>query len=291
MPGLLNLIGNTPLMDIKKISGGNTIQAKLEFYNPSGSLKDRAALGMIVQAMKKGQLKKGDTLIESTSGNLGISVAMISAALGIKAVIVVPDSISDEIAGCIRSYGAEILTVKGTNTEARDHAEKIAASEKIFILDQFNNDDNWQIHYQTTGPEIWNDTGGKVTHFITTMGSMGTITGVSRYLKEQNPNIVVVGVQPDEQSRRIPGIIRWPNSHTPKIGQWAQIDRIVDVSLIDSKKMASRLARVEGLSCGYTSGAALHATIEVLASATDAHAVFVACDRAERYVSTIYTNK
>lgn len=289
MTSLVNLIGNTPLVDIKRIYlGQSVVQAKLEFYNPGGSLKDRAALGMITQAIKKGLLKKGDTLVESTSGNLGISIAMISAALGLKAKIVVPESISREMSSSIAAYGAEVIPVKGSNTEARDFAAAMAESEKIFTLNQFDNDDNWKIHYQTTGPEIWDGTCGKITHFITTMGSMGTITGVSKYLKEKNPNIAVIGVQPDEQSQRIPGIIRWPSGYEPDVGREANIDHIVDISLIDSKRMALRLSRVEGISCGYTTGAALCATIHTLADAKDAHAVFIACDRADKYISTLY---
>ena len=270
--------------------GENFVQAKLEFYNPGGSLKDRAAIGMITQAIKKGLLKKGDTLVESTSGNLGISIAMISAALGLKAKIVVPESISREMSSSIAAYGAEIIPVKGSNTEARDFAAAMAESEKIFTLNQFDNHDNWKIHYQTTGPEIWADTGGKITHFITTMGSMGTVTGVSKYLKEKNPNIAVIGVQPDVQSQRIPGIIRWPVDYEPGVGREAHIDDVVDVSLIDAKKMALRLSKVEGISCGYTTGAALCATMQSLVDTKNAHAVFIACDRGDRYISSLYNH-
>ena len=286
-------IGGTPLVRLQRIGAadnerrGNVLLAKLEGNNPAGSVKDRPALSMILRARERGQIRPGDTLIEATSGNTGIALAMAAAILGFRMVLIMPEDLSVERAQTMRAYGAElILTPRSGGIEySRDLAEQMQREGKGLVLDQFANSDNPRAHYETTGPEIWRDTEGTVTHFVSSMGTTGTITGVSRYLKERNAAVQVVGAQPDEGSR-IPGIRKWPQEYLPKIYQPQLVDRLELVSQAAAESMARRLAREEGLFCGISSGGACEIALRVARELRDATIVFIVCDRGDRYLST-----
>jgi len=292
---LENFVGNTPLVKLQRIPGAtsNTLLAKLEGNNPAGSVKDRPALSMIRRAQERGTIKPGDTLIEPTSGNTGIALAMAAAIMGYRMVLVMPENQSLERQQTMRAYGAElVLTPKETSMEgARDVAERMVREGRGVMLDQFSNPDNPRAHYESTGPEIWRDTAGRVTHFVSSMGTTGTIMGVSRYLKEKNPDVQIVGCQPADGAQ-IPGIRKWPAAYLPKICDWSQIDRVVEVTQADAEDMARRLARDEGIFAGISSGGSLWAALQISAQVRDAVIVFIVCDRGDRYLSTgVFPNR
>jgi len=286
---LEDTIGNTPLVRLKRLPGAtdNIILCKLEGNNPAGSVKDRPALSMIVSAERRGQIRPGDTLIEATSGNTGIALAMAAAIRGYRMVLIMPEHLSIERRQTMRAFGAEIiLTPKDGGMEAaRDLAEIMEREEKGKILDQFANVDNPEAHYAATGPEIWRDTQGTITHFVSSMGTTGTIMGVSRYLKERNSAIQIIGCQPDEGSQ-IPGIRKWPEAYLPKIYDAARIDRIEYVSQADAEEMSRRSAREEGLFAGISAGGALAVALRISATVKSATIVTITCDRGDRYLST-----
>ena len=290
---LEDTIGGTPLVQLRKLPGaalearGNVILAKLEGNNPAGSVKDRPALSMIHQAERRGQIKPGDTLIEATSGNTGIALAMVAAIRGYRMVLVMPENQSLERRQTMRAYGAElILTPKDGGMElARDVAEKMRDEGKGVILDQFSNPDNPLAHYESTGPEIWKETDGRVTHFVSSMGTTGTIMGVSRYLKEQNPGVCIVGCQPESGSQ-IPGIRKWPEAYLPKIYDRALVDRVEPVSQADAEEMARRMAFEEGIFAGISSGGAMAVALRLAAEVQNATIVTIVCDRGDRYLSS-----
>jgi S-sulfo-L-cysteine synthase (O-acetyl-L-serine-dependent) len=288
-PTLESTVGNTPLVRLQRIPGEttNVILGKLEGNNPAGSVKDRPALSMIVEAEARGDIKPGDTLIEPTSGNTGIALAMVAAMRGYRMILVMPDHLSVERRQSMRAYGAElILTPKAGGMEyARDHAAKMRDEGKGVILDQFANPDNPLAHYRGTGPEIWRDTEGRITHFVSAMGTTGTIMGVSRFLKEKNPAIQVIGAQPDEGSQ-IPGIRKWPEAYLPKIFDRARVDRIEQVSQADAEAMARRLATDEGIFAGISAGGACEVALRIASEVAKATIVFIVCDRGDRYLST-----
>ena len=282
-------VGNTPLVKLKRMPGqtSNTVLVKLEGNNPAGSVKDRPALSMIMRAETRGDIKPGDTLIEATSGNTGIALAMAAAMRGYRMILVMPEHMSVERRQVMRAFGAEIvLTSKaGSMEEAIDVANAMQTEGKGLILNQFGNPDNPQAHYEGTGPEIWRDTEGKVTHFVSSMGTTGTIMGCSRYLKEQNPNIQVVGVQPEEGSQ-IPGIRKWPEEYLPKIYDARRVDRLMYVNQADAEETTRRLAREEGIFAGISSGGALAAALRLSMEVENAVIVSIICDRGDRYLST-----
>jgi cysteine synthase B len=282
-------VGNTPLVELQRMAkaSGNVVLVKLEGNNPAGSVKDRPALSMVAQAEKRGTIKPGDTLIEATSGNTGIALAMAAAMRGFRMILVMPEHLSLERRQTMSAFGAEIvLTPKAGGMEtARDVAERMRDDGKGIILDQFANPDNPLAHYEGTGPEIWRDTGGRITHFVSSMGTTGTIMGVSRYLKEQNPAIAIIGCQPDEGSQ-IPGIRKWPEAYLPKIFDRKRVDRIENVSQADAEAMARRLAREEGIFVGISSGGACAVALRIAEEVRNATIVFVACDRGDRYLSS-----
>jgi len=286
-------VGNTPLVKLLRLpdaigaGSGNVLLAKLEGNNPAGSVKDRPALSMIVEAEKRGQIKSGDTLIEATSGNTGIALAMAAAMRGYRMVLIMPEHLSAERRQTMRAFGAEIiLTPKAGGMEtARDVAEKMRSEGRGIILDQFANADNPLAHYRSTGPEIWRDTDGRITHFVSSMGTTGTIMGVSRFLKEKNPKVNVVGCQPEEGSQ-IPGIRKWPVAYLPKIYDASRVDRLEYVSQADAEEMARRMAREEGIFAGISSGGACAVALRVAREVTNATIVFIACDRGDRYLTT-----
>ena len=290
---LEDFIGNTPLARLQRVSGAaaennnNVILAKLEGNNPAGSVKDRPALSMIKRAQQRGDIKPGDTLIEPTSGNTGIALAMAAATMGYRMVLVMPEHLSVERRQTMAAFGAEIvLTPQGGGMEmARDVAEQMRDAGKGVILDQFANPDNPLSHYEGTGPEIWRDTGGRITHFVSSMGTTGTIMGVSRFLKEKNRSIQIVGCQPADGSQ-IPGIRKWPAAYLPKICDWSRVDRVIEVTQADAEDMTRRLAREEGIFAGVSSGGALWAALQVSAEAKNAVIVCIVCDRGDRYLST-----
>ncbi len=286
---LEDFVGNTPLVRLKRIPGktSNTILAKLEGNNPAGSVKDRPALSMIRRAQERGTIKPGDTLIEPTSGNTGIALAMAAAIMGYRMVLVMPDNQSLERQQTMSAYGAElVLTPKEVSMEgARDAAERLVREGRGVMLDQFSNPDNPLAHYEGTGPEIWRDTGGKVTHFVSSMGTTGTIMGVSRYLKEKNPQIQIIGCQPADGAQ-IPGIRKWPAAYLPKICDWKRVDRVVEVTQPDAETMMRRLASEEGIFAGVSSGGALWAALQISAQVQNAVIVAIVCDRGDRYLST-----
>nr|WP_109041084.1 cysteine synthase CysM [Azospira sp. I13] len=290
---LADFIGNTPLVQLKRLPGeaiakrGNVILAKLEGNNPAGSVKDRPALSMISHAARRGQIKPGDTLIEATSGNTGIALAMAAAIGGYRMILVMPENQSLERRQTMRAYGAElILTPRDGGMElARDVAEKMRDEGKGIILDQFANPDNPLAHFEGTGPEIWRDTEGKVTHFVSSMGTTGTIIGTSQYLKAQNPAIQIIGCQPEEGSQ-IPGIRKWPEAYLPKIYDKRQVDRLEYVSQAEAEDMTRRLAREEGLFAGISSGGALAVALRLAREVENATIVSIVCDRGDRYLST-----
>jgi len=286
-------IGHTPLVRLQRVVGaeiaarGNVVLGKLEGNNPAGSVKDRPAIWMIRGAEERGQIKPGDTLIEATSGNTGIALAMAAAIKGYRMVLIMPEDLSVERVQSMKAYGAElILTPKSGGMEyARDLATQMQADGKGLVLDQFANPDNPRAHYETTGPEIWNDTEGRITHFVSAMGTTGTITGVSRFLKEKNPEIRILGAQPSEGSR-IPGIRKWPEAYQPKIYDPSHIDETIQVSQQDAEEMARRLAREEGLFAGISAAGACWVALQIAETVREATIVFVVCDRGDRYLST-----
>lgn len=290
IPALIDQVGGTRLVPIQRIAAnanGNLVFGKLEGDNPAGSVKDRPAANMIVQAQARGTISPGDTLIEATSGNTGIALAMVAATMGYKLKLLMPDNMTDERKSLMRAYGAElILVTEEQGMEfARDQGAAMAARGEGMILDQFANPDNWGAHYRTTGPELWEATEGKITHFVSSMGTTGTIMGVSRYLKEKNPDIQIIGVQPEDGSS-IPGIRRWPEAYLPKIYEPERVDAIIDVSQHDAEDMARQLAREEGILSGVSSGGALLAACRLLPELTDAVIVTIVCDRGDRYLSS-----
>jgi cysteine synthase B len=296
MPNYLTLeeaIGRTPLVRLQRVAGeenaarGNVILGKLEGNNPAGSVKDRPAMSMIRGAERRGQIRPGATLIEATSGNTGIALAMAAAIKGYRMVLIMPEDLSIERVQTMKAYGAElILTPKSGGMEyARDLALQMQADGKGLVLDQFANPDNPRVHYETTGPEIWADTEGRVTHFVSAMGTTGTITGVSRFLKEKNPAVRILGAQPAEGSR-IPGIRKWPAAYQPEIYDASCVDETIEVSQDDAEEMARRLAREEGLFAGISAAGACWAALQVAQRLEGATIVFVVCDRGDRYLST-----
>ncbi len=290
IPSMVKQIGNTRLVPIQRIARndrGNQIFGKLEGDNPAGSVKDRPAANMILKAQERGDIKPGDTLLEATSGNTGIALAMVAATLGYKLKLLMPDNMTDERKSLMRAYGAELLLVTEDQgmEYARDTAAAMAERGEGLVLDQFANPDNWGAHYVSTGPELWEATQGRITHFVSSMGTTGTIMGVSRYLKEKNPDIQIIGVQP-EDGASIPGIRRWPQAYLPKIYEPARVDRIIDVRQDDSEDMARRLASEEGILSGVSSGGALIAALSLLPELQDAVIVTIVCDRGDRYLSS-----
>ena len=292
-PTIEQAIGGTPLVQLQRLPGeGNTrrnnrILGKLEGDNPAGSVKDRPAMSMIARAEARGEIKPGDTLIEATSGNTGIALAMAAAIRGYRMVLIMPDNLSIERRQAMRAYGAElILVTRQQGMEyARDLALDMQSRGEGRVLDQFANDDNWLAHYESTGPEIWRDTGGQVTHFVSAMGTTGTITGVSRYLKEMKAEVVVVGAQPTDGSS-IPGIRKWPPAYVPAIRRHAIIDQIDEVSQADAESMARQLAKTEGIFCGPSAAGACCIALRLAETVTNATIVFIVCDRGDRYLST-----
>jgi cysteine synthase B len=292
-PTLENVIGKTPLVALQRIgdetnaSRHNVVLGKLEGNNPAGSVKDRPALSMIQRAQERGEIQPGDTLIEATSGNTGIALAMAAAIKGYRMVLIMPEDLSIERVQTMKAFGAElILTPKSGGMEhARDLALKMQTEGKGRVLDQFANMDNPRIHYETTGPEIWEDTNGRITHFVSAMGTTGTITGVSRYLKEKNPAIQIIGAQPSEGSR-IPGIRKWPQAYLPKIYDPANVDELVYVSQDDAETMCRRMAREEGIFAGISAAGACWVAQEISKRESNATIVFIVCDRGDRYLST-----
>ena len=292
-PTLEDAIGSTPLVRLQRLPGadnekrGNVILGKLEGNNPAGSVKDRPAISMIRGAEERGEIKPGDTLIEATSGNTGIALAMAAAIRGYRMVLIMPEDLSVERAQTMKAFGAElVLTPRSGGMEyARDLAEQMQKDGKGRVLDQFANADNPRVHYETTGPEVWKDTAGRITHFVSAMGTTGTITGVSRYLKEKNPAVRIIGAQPAEGSR-IPGIRKWPEAYLPKIYDATYVDETVLVSQADAEEMARRLAREEGLFAGISAAGACWVALQLARDLRDATIVFVVCDRGDRYLST-----
>jgi len=292
-PTIEDTIGRTPLVRLQRIPGdagerrGNVLLGKMEGNNPAGSVKDRPALAMIARAEARGEIRPGDTLIEATSGNTGIGLAMAAALRGYRMVLIMPDNLSLERRQSMKAYGAElILVTQAQGMEgARDLADQMQRDGRGRVLDQFSNDDNWAAHYETTGPEIWDDTLGQVTHFVSAMGTTGTITGVSRYLKERNPAVCIIGAQPAEGSS-IPGIRKWPEAYMPKIYRHARVDRLESVTQADAETMARRLAVEEGMFSGISAAGACCIALRLAEEVENATIVFVVCDRGDRYLST-----
>lgn len=288
-PTVESCVGNTPIVRLQRLPGAtsNVVLAKLEGDNPAGSVKDRPAVSMIHRAQERGEIKPGDTLIEATSGNTGIALAMAATVRGYRMVLIMPEHMSAERRAAMRAFGAEIILVSREEgmEGARDLAERMQKEGRGRVLDQFANPDNPRSHYEGTGPEIWRDTQGTVTHFVSAMGTTGTIMGVSRYLKEQNPAVQIVGVQPagDES---IPGIRRWPPAYLPKIFERSRVDRIIDITPREAEEMTRRLAGDEGIFAGISSGGAIHAALELSAEVEHAVIVTIVCDRGDRYLST-----
>ncbi|MCH9855870.1 cysteine synthase CysM [Gammaproteobacteria bacterium] len=284
-----SLIGNTPLVALRKLPGAtsNRILVKLEGNNPGGSVKDRPALNMLVQAELRGAIKPGDALIEATSGNTGIALAMVAAAKGYKMILIMPDNMSNERKAAMAAYGAELILVSSEEgmEGARDLAQRLEVQGRGLVLDQFANQDNPDAHYHSTGPEIWRDTEGEVTHFVCSMGTTGTIMGVSRFLKEQNAAVQIVGLQPQEGSK-IPGIRRWPEAYLPKIFDRTRVDRVIDVQQSDAEETMRALAREEGIFCGVSSGGSVFAALALSQQVENATIVAIVCDRGDRYLST-----
>jgi cysteine synthase B len=288
-PTIESCVGNTPLVRLQRLPGktGNVLLAKLEGDNPAGSVKDRPAISMIRHAELRGEIKPGDTLIEATSGNTGIALAMAACIRGYRMVLIMPEHMSEERRAAMRAFGAEIILVtkKQGMEGARDLAEQMQREGKGRVLDQFANPDNPRAHYEGTGPEIWRDTNGTITHFVSSMGTTGTIMGVSRFLKEKNPDVRIIGVQPagDES---IPGIRRWPKEYLPKIFDASRVDRNIDITPAEAEAMTRRLAAEEGIFAGISSGGAIHAALKLSAEVENAVIVTIICDRGDRYLST-----
>lgn len=288
-PTIADCVGNTPLVRLRRLPGetSNTLLVKLEGNNPAGSVKDRPALSMITRAELRGDIRPGDTLIEATSGNTGIALAMAAAIKGYKMILIMPDNSTAERKAAMTAYGAELILVsKEEGMEgARDLADKLQREGRGKVLDQFANGDNPEAHYHSTGPEIWQQTGGSITHFVSSMGTTGTIMGVSRYLKEQNPAVQIVGLQPMEGSA-IPGIRRWPQEYLPKIYDASRVDRVVDMHQDEAEDIMRRLAREEGIFCGVSSGGAVAAMLRLSRELENAVLVAIICDRGDRYLSS-----
>lgn len=287
---LADTVGNTPLVRIQRLyqdERGNTILAKLEGNNPAGSVKDRPAFNMILQAEIRGNIKAGDTLIEATSGNTGIALAMVAAMRGYPIKLIMPDNMTQERKDAMRAYGAELILVsRETGMEgARDLAQNMAKRGEGFLLDQFSNPDNPMAHYLSTGPEIWQQTSEKVTHFVSSMGTTGTIMGTGKFLKEQNSNIQIIGVQPSEGAQ-IPGIRRWPTEYLPKIFDPRRVDRIIDVAQYEAEETMRQLAKQEGIFSGVSSGGCMHAAVSLAQTLNNATIVTIVCDRGDRYLSS-----
>ena len=288
-PTIENTVGNTPLVRLQRLPGetSNTVLVKLEGNNPAGSVKDRPVLSMINKAEERGEIKPGDTLIEATSGNTGIALAMVAAIKGYKMILIMPESATQERKDSMTAYGAELIEVSSEEgmEGARDLAEKMKAEGKGIVLDQFANPDNFAAHIEHTGPEIWRDTEGKVTHFVSSMGTTGTIMGVSRFLKGKNPEIEIIGLQPKEGAK-IPGIRRWPEKYLPKIFESERVDKIIDIGQEDAENTMRALARQEGICCGVSSGGAVYAALELSRQLENAVIVAIICDRGDRYLSS-----
>lgn len=286
MGGVLDLIGNTPMVELKKLNPNPDVRifGKLEGNNPGGSVKDRAAYNMIKCALERGEIKAGARLIEATSGNTGIALAMISCLFGLEIELVLPSSSTRERTLAMEAFGAKVTLLEGIEA-CRDYAEEKAASGDYFLLNQFANPDNYMAHYKTTGPEIWRDTKGQITHFVSAMGTTGTIMGCSRFFKETNPGIQIIGCQPTEESS-IPGIRRWPEAYLPKIFDPKRVDRIIDVSQEEATETTRKLAKTEGVFAGMSSGGACAAALKLAAELTGGTVVFICCDRGDRYLSS-----
>ncbi|MCX2800811.1 cysteine synthase CysM [Microbulbifer thermotolerans] len=288
-PTIADCVGNTPLVRLQRLQGetSNTILLKLEGNNPAGSVKDRPALSMITRAEARGQIAPGDTLIEATSGNTGIALAMAAAIKGYRMILIMPESATEERKAAMTAYGAELILVSAEAgmEGARDLALQMQAEGRGLVLNQFANDDNPQAHFEGTGPEIWRQTGGRITHFVSSMGTTGTIMGCGRYLKRQNPDIQVVGLQPTEGSS-IPGIRRWPEAYLPKIFVPEEVDRVIDMAQFEAEEMTRRLAREEGIFCGVSSGGAVAGALRLSAEVENAIIVAIVCDRGDRYLSS-----
>ncbi|PWK75417.1 cysteine synthase B [Mucilaginibacter oryzae] len=286
MAGLIDLIGNTPMVEIKKLNPNPKVQifAKLEGNNPGGSVKDRASLNMIRSAIERGDIKPGTKLIEATSGNTGIALAMIARLFDLEIELVMPSNSTRERTLTMEAFGAKVTLLEGIEL-CRDYAEEKAATGEYYLLNQFANPDNYMAHVKSTGPEIWRDTEGKITHFVSAMGTTGTIMGCSRYLKAQNPGVQIVGCQPVEGSS-IPGIRRWPEEYLPKIFDATRVDRVMDISQEEATQMARQMAKVEGVFAGMSSGGALSAAIRLAGELEEGVIVFICCDRGDRYLSS-----
>ena len=288
-PTIADCVGNTPLVRLQRLPGdtSNTILLKLEGNNPAGSVKDRPALSMISRAEARGQISPGDTLIEATSGNTGIALAMAAAIKGYRMILIMPDSATEERKAAMAAYGAELILVSAAEgmEGARDLALQMQADGQGLVLNQFANDDNPRAHFEGTGPEIWSQTGGRITHFVSSMGTTGTIMGCGRYLKQQNPQIQIVGLQPTEGSS-IPGIRRWPEAYLPSIFIPQEVDRVIDMDQAEAEDMARKLARVEGIFSGVSSGGAVAAALRLSAEVENATIVAIVCDRGDRYLSS-----
>lgn len=289
IPTIESTVGETPLVRLQRMPGNtsNTILVKLEGNNPAGSVKDRPVLSMISKAEARGEISSGDTLIEATSGNTGIALAMVAAIKGYKLILIMPESASQERRDSMAAYGAELIQVTAEEgmEGARDLAKKMESEGKGKVLDQFSNPDNYAAHYEHTAPEIWRDTEGKITHFVSSMGTTGTIMGVSRFLKEKNPDIQIIGLQPKEGAK-IPGIRRWPVEYLPKIFERERVDTIIDVGQEDSERTMRELAKKEGICCGVSSGGAVFVALELSKTLENAIIVVIICDRGDRYLST-----
>jgi cysteine synthase B len=286
MATIIDLVGNTPLAEIQFLNTNPNVKiyAKLEGNNPGGSVKDRAALNMIKSAVERGDIKAGMKLIEATSGNTGIALAMIARLFGLEIELIMPANSTKERLQTMEAFGAKVILLDGIE-KCRDYADEKGATDEYFLLNQFANADNYLAHYKTTGPEIWRDTAQKVTHFVSSMGTTGTIMGTSMFLKEQNPNIQIVGCQPTEGSS-IPGIRRWPAAYLPKIFDPSRVDRIIDISEEDATQMARKLAKTEGIFAGMSSGGGCHAALKLAEELDEGLIVFIACDRGDRYLSS-----
>lgn len=286
MATIIDLVGNTPMVEIQKLNSNPNIKiyAKLEGNNPGGSVKDRAALNMIQSAIERGDIKPGMRLIEATSGNTGIALAMIARLFDLEIELIMPKNSTKERMQTMAAFGAKVILLDGIE-ECRDYADEKGASGDYFLLNQFANPDNYLAHYNSTAPEIWRDTEHKITHFVSSMGTTGTIMGTSMYMKEQNPEIQIIGCQPTEGSS-IPGIRRWPEAYLPKIFDASRVDRVIDVSEENATQMARKLAKVEGIFAGTSSGGACYAALELAKELKEGVVVFIACDRGDRYLSS-----
>ena len=286
MAGIIDLIGNTPMAEIKKLNPNPKVRifAKLEGNNPGGSVKDRPALNMVRSALERGDIKAGTKLIEATSGNTGIALAMIACLFDLEIELVMPSNSTRERTLTMEAFGAKVTLLEGIE-RCRDYAEEKGATGEYFVLNQFANPDNYMAHYKTTGPEIWRDTEGQITHFVSAMGTTGTIMGNSRFFKEKDPNIQIIGCQPTECSS-IPGIRRWPEAYLPKIFDPKRVDRVIDISEAEATAMARKLAKTEGIFAGMSSGGAMAGALKVAEELTEGTIVFICCDRGDRYLSS-----